>query len=151
MAERKIYIAADHRGFHLKEKIDRWLSKHEIPFEDLGNNTLDPNDDYPDFAVPLAKRVAKEKTFGIVLCGSAQGVCIASNKVRGARAVIPHSLKEARSARNDEDANIICLSGDYHHWHLTKMLLQRFLTTPFSGEDRHKRRLDKIAKAERSR
>ncbi len=147
-----IYIGADHAGFELKEKIDRWLRRKGIKFVDVGNKKFDSTDDYPDFALSVAKQVAKEKkgnALGILLCGSAQGMCIAANKTKGVRAVVPFSLKEARLAREHNDANIICLSGWYQHFHKTTQMLEIFLTTTFSQEPRHVRRLAKIAKLER--
>ncbi len=146
--KKKIYLGSDHAGFALKEKIKRWLEKNQYPYQDLGNFVLDVTDDYPDFAVKVAKAVTSKKTFGILLCGSAQGMCITANKIKGARAVVPFSLKEARLAREHNDANIICLSGWYFHFHKATQLLQKFLTTPFSKEARHVRRLNKIKKLE---
>ena len=141
-----IYLGADHAGFDLKEKVKRWLERKEIPYGDLGNQLLNPNDDYPDYAIKVAKRVAKEKTLGILFCGSAQGMCIAANKVKGARAAVPFSIKEARLAREHNDANIICLSGWYYHFHKATKLIETFIETDFSKAERHVRRLEKIKK-----
>ena len=143
-----LYIGADHAGFKLKSQVDRWLTKQNLPFVDLGNSTLQPTDDYPDFALKVATKVAEEKTVGVLLCGSAQGMCIAANKIKGVRAVVPFSLKEARLAREHNDANIICLSGWYHHLHKTTQMLEVFLSTSFSNEERHIRRLKKIESME---
>ncbi len=145
---KKIYIAADHAGFELKEKLKPWLEHHQIAYEDLGNNKLDPKDDYPDFAAKLAKKVVKDGTSGILVCGSGIGMCIAANKIKGARAADPISFKEARLAREHNDANIICLSGWFNSYHYSTKLLQRFLQTPFSKDERHVRRLAKIKKLE---
>ncbi|MBI4980783.1 RpiB/LacA/LacB family sugar-phosphate isomerase [Candidatus Woesearchaeota archaeon] len=145
---KKIYLGADHAGFELKEQLKKWLGHHQIEYEDLGNKILDPNDDYPDFAALVAKKVVREGTYGILVCGSAQGMCIASNKFKGVRAVVPFSLKEARLAREHNDANIICISGWFHTHHYSTKLLRRFLETPFPKEERHVRRLNKIRKLE---
>lgn len=145
----KIYIGADHAGFALKEKLKRWLIKKKVTFADLGNIVLDKQDDYPDFAEKVARRVAREHAFGVLLCGSAQGMGIAANKVKGIRAVIPSSVKEAALSREHNDANIICLSGwDTPLAKATKML-EVFLKMPFSREARHVRRLRKIRRLER--
>lgn len=144
-----IYIGADHAGFALKEKIKNWLAEHKIHFEDLGNTILDPKDDYPDYAVKVARKVAAKKSLGILVCGSAQGVCIAANKIKGVRAAVPFSLKEARLAREHTDANIICLSGWYMHFYKVIKMLEVFMKTPFSKEARHRRRVGKILKLER--
>jgi len=146
-----VYLGADHAGFALKEKIKHWLERNHIPYQDLGNLVYDPNDDYPDFAQKVAQKVIKEKTFGILLCGSAQGMSIAANKIKGIRAVVPFSIKEARLARQHNDANIICLSGWYTHFYRATKMLETFLLTPFSNEPRHIRRLNKIKKIESSR
>ena len=146
-----IYLGADHAGFKLKEKIKQWLTERKIPFEDVGNTTLDPVDDYPDYAVKVARKIAAKKSLGILVCGSAQGMCIAANKIKGARAAVPFSLKEARLAREHTDANIICLSGWYMHFYKVTKMIEIFLRTPFSKEIRHRRRVQKILKLERSR
>jgi len=151
MNAKKIYLGSDHAGFQLKEKIKNWLNNKNIPYKDLGNTTYDPKDDYPDFAEKVTNTVVKTNSLGILLCGSAQGMCIAANKIKGARAVIPFSLKEACLAREHNDANIICLSGWYTHFHRATRILERFLTTSFSQEPRHIRRLNKIRKLEFSK
>lgn len=146
---KKIYIGADHAGFVLKEKIREWLEHKHVPYIDVGNKKLDPKDDYPDFAAALARKVVAEKSLGILICGSAQGMCIAANKIKGARAVIPYSLREARLSKEHNNANIICLSGWFAHLHKSKRMIELFLTTDFSKELRHARRLEKIKRLER--
>ena len=144
-----IYIGSDHAGFHLKEKIRKWLEHKHVPYIDVGNKRLDPKDDYPDFAIALARKVVADKSLGILVCGSSHGMCIAANKIKGARAVIPYSLKEARLSKEHNNANIICLSGWFMHMHKAKRMIEVFLTTPFSQEPRHVRRLQKIRRLER--
>jgi len=146
---KKIYLAADHAGFPLKEKLRKWLEHKHVQYVDVGNRKLDPKDDYPDFAAVLAKKVVIDKSLGILVCGSAQGMCIAANKIKGARAVIPYSLREARLSKEHNNANIICLSGWFTHLHKSKRMIEVFLTTPFSQEPRHLRRLQKIKRLER--
>lgn len=144
-----IYLGADHAGFALKEKIKKWLTKKKFVVIDLGDKKLNPKDDYPDYAAKVAKAVAKDKTLGILLCGSAQGVCIAANKIKGIRAVAPYNPAEAVLSRKHEDANIICLSGWFFTLMKAKKMVDLFLNTPFSGEIRHVRRINKIKKLER--
>ena len=148
---KKIYLGSDHAGFKLKQKVEAWLHRKNIPYEDLGNRAYDPSDDYPDFAEIVAKRSVDEKSFGLLICGSAQGMCIAANKIKGARAIVPYTKKETLLARTHNDANILCLSG----WNTSGMkaisLIKMFLKTPFSGEERHKRRLNKIKNLEEGR
>lgn len=144
-----IYLGADHAGFVLKEKIKKWFTKKKIPFVDLGDKRLNPKDDYPDYAAKVAKAVAKGKTLGILFCGSAQGICIAANKIKGIRAVAPFDPNEAVLSRKHEDANIICLSGWFFTLMKAKKMIELFLNTPFSGEARHVRRINKIKKLEK--
>ncbi len=147
-----IYLGADHAGFALKEKLKKWLQHNRIPHQDLGALRLNPNDDYPDYAAKVGKAVVKQAgSFGVLVCGSAQGVCIAANKIKSVRAVIPFNLQEARLSREHTDANVLCLSGWYMQPHYATKLLHKFIATPFSGEKRHRRRLNKIKKLERKR
>jgi ribose 5-phosphate isomerase B len=144
-----IYLGSDHAGFNLKEKIKHWLGKHSIVYEDLGSIIFDPSDDYPDYAERVARKVVRNKSLGILFCGSAQGMCISANKIKGVRAVIPYSLKEARLSREHNDANIICLSGWYVHFHQATRIIGKFLITLPSKEPRHLRRINKIKKIEK--
>ncbi len=144
-----IYLGADHNGYIMKEKLKTWLTKKNISFSDLGDLLHDQNDDYPDYAEAVARKVAKEKTFGILICGSAQGMCIAANKIKGVRAVIPTTLREVRFCRLHDDANILCLSGWFLPYYQATKLIDAFLKIPFSKEKRHVRRLKKIEKLEK--
>ncbi|MBT3813834.1 RpiB/LacA/LacB family sugar-phosphate isomerase [archaeon] len=147
--QKKIYIGSDHAGFKLKRQIKDWLKIDNVHYQDLGNVVLDVTDDYPDYAEKVARKVVKEKTLGVLICGSAEGVCIAANKIKGVRAVTPFSLKSARLAREHNDANIICLSGWFENFYKTTKMLKVFLNTSFSGEKRHVRRINKIKKMEK--
>lgn len=144
-----IYIGSDHAGFKLKEKIKSWLEQKRINFVDVGAHKLLPADDYPDYAVKVAKNVVKDKSFGILICGSAQGMCIAANKIKRIRAVIPPSVKEAQLSREHNDANIICLSGRYTDTFLAVKMVRSFLETDFSNDPRHRRRIHKIMMLEK--
>jgi ribose 5-phosphate isomerase B len=151
-----IYLGSDHAGFKLKEKVKQWLDKEKIVYEDLGNNKFDINDDYPDYAVKVARKVSKNKSKGILLCGSAEGMCIAANKNKGIRAVNPSNAILARLSREHNDANVICLSGggtlkpiEGLSFLKTKKLIKIFLNTKFSKAKRHTRRLNKIKRLER--
>lgn len=146
--KRTIYLGSDHAGFDSKEAIKKFLIQKKFNVIDCGNRILDQDDDYPDFALAVAKKVAQHKSFGILFCGSAEGMCIAANKVRGIRAVVAHDLTETRLTREHNDANVLCLS----EWHtaipLAKKIINVWLNTGFSKEKRHKRRIDKIMKIE---
>jgi ribose 5-phosphate isomerase B len=152
---KKVYIGSDHAGFKLKLKLKVWLDEKNINYEDLGNLKYDKNDDYPDYAAKVARKVFKEKTPGILICGSAEGVVIAANKVKGIRAVNPQGIIQTKFSREHEDANILCLAGGGSRkkqpaipfTKATKMI-SIFLSTRFSGAMRHKRRIAKIKRLE---
>lgn len=147
-----IYLGSDHNGYELKQKIKKEFDNLGIEYEDLGNSELDKKDDYPKYGYPVAKKVAADKSGksrGILICGSSFGVCIVANKVKGARAVSVHNVEEARLARNDDDANILCLSGWKISASKAKEVIGTFLVTNFSKAKRHHRRVDEIKTIER--
>ena len=144
----KIYIASDHGGFKLKEKLVASLGKNHV-VNDLGPFKLNENDDYPDYVLLLTKEVLNEKRLGILICRSGQGTCIAANKVKGIRAVTGFSKKMIKSTRNDNNANVLCLPADYLGVREAKEIAELFLTTKFSKARRHVRRLNKIRKMEK--
>ena len=145
---KKIYLGADHAGFALKEKIKKWLTQKKISFVDLGDTTLKPKDDYPDYAVKVAKKVVKSKSKGILICGSGQGVCIVANKIKGIRAALAEHIKDAYLARKDDDCNVLCLQGRGTNFNKVQKIVQTFLETNFSTISRYKRRINKIKKLE---
>ncbi len=143
----KIYLGADHGGYKLKEEIKNWLKEWNFSFEDLGANKFDPEDDYPDFAWPVAVKVGHEQgSLGILICRSGQGECIVANKAKGARAALAWNEKTAHAARNDDDANILCLAADYTTLDSAKKIIHMFLTTPFDKQERFVRRVEKVKK-----
>lgn len=145
-----IYLGADHRGYMIKEKIKSWLSLQGILFEDLGAAALDADDDYPDYAEAVAIAVAKkpEENRGIVICGSGAGVCITANKFHGIRAALALTPEMAKSIRNDDDVNILCLAADFTSKDDAMKIVDIWLHAPFAGEDRYKMRIAKIADIE---
>ena len=147
----KVYLASDHGGFELKKKIIFFLKKNKkYSLKDLGPFSYDPDDDYPDYVIPLAKNVTRDaKSLGIVLCKNGQGVCIAVNKVKGIRGVTGFSKKIVASTRADDNANVVCLPASYISEKEAKAIVMLFLETPFSGAARHLRRLSKVRKLER--
>ena len=142
----KLGIASDHRGYILKEQIiDRLVDKYDIT--DCGT-TSNESVDYPDYAFKLGKALAnKEIDFGIAICGSGIGISIACNKVKGIRAARVLSLEDVLETRNDNDANIICLNENMDVDYAYNLIIT-FITTPFSSDDRHIRRVNKIKKYE---
>ena len=146
----KVFIGADHGGFNLKAKLITWLTEQKYEIVDCGNTKFDPLDDFPDFAFAVADSVAREPdSRGNVLCRSAGGVTIAANKVKGIRAVTGVNLKEVAHNRGDDDANILAIAGDYTSENEAKELVHAFLMSPFSGQERFVRRLEKIKLRER--
>ncbi|HOM70653.1 MAG TPA: RpiB/LacA/LacB family sugar-phosphate isomerase [Armatimonadota bacterium] len=148
----RIGIAADHGGFELKERLITELKTlgHEIT--DFGANELVPDDDYPDFVVPLAKAVAEGKVErGIAVCGSGVGAAIAANKVPGVRAALIHDCFSAHQGVEDDDMNLICLGGRVTGYNLALDLVKTFLEARFAEEDRFQRRLRKITDLESAR
>ena len=149
----KVYIAGDHAGFVLKNKIGAWLEKGGYSVEDLGPFEYKKDDDYPDYAIPLAKKVAKDKgSFGLVIAGSGIGECIVSNKVKGIRAVLFYgkSKKVLEISRKHDDANVLCFGAWFVNEKDAKKAVNLWLGTRFSGALRHKRRLRKVERFERS-
>lgn len=144
-----LYIAADHAGWQLKEDLKLYLMERGEEVIDLGNDVLDPDDDYPDFAKDLAEKVVAEGKRGILICGSGQGVCVTANKVKGARAALVHNDFTARSAREHLDANIICLGGRVTDLETAKKIVDNWLNAEFEIDPRHERRLSKIKEIER--
>jgi ribose 5-phosphate isomerase B len=146
-----LYIASDHAGFQLKEGIDDYLESLGYKFEDLGAYESEPQDDYSDFAQLLARKVAQEDSVGILICGTGQGMCMAANKIKGVRAVLAFDEYTARAAKEHLDANILCLGGRTTDLETAKKIIKIWLETPFSGEERHIRRLKKVGEIEENK
>ncbi len=143
----KVYIGADHGGFKLKEETKEWLKEWGYEFLDMGAVNYTPEDDYPDYAWPVAMKVGNEQgALGILACRSGQGECIVANKAKGARAALAWNEKTAIAARNDDDANILCLPADYVSIDAAKKIVHAFLTTKFGIDERYHRRVEKVKK-----
>jgi len=141
----RLYIGSDHAGYKLKENLKKWLEKKNIKYEDLGANSLDSKDDYPDYAKKVAKVVAKDKNAkGILICGSGIGIAMAANKVKGIRAVPAHDAYSAKVSRADNDSNILCLRGRNFPLKTNLNITNIWPNTPFSAKARHKRRITKL-------
>lgn len=143
----KIAVASDHRGFPMKAKILALLGDLGHEGQDFGPENSD-SVDYPDFAAAVAKAVSDGSVeFGILICGTATGMCITANKFRGVRAASCHDELTAQMSRLHNDANVLCLSGDLLGERLASRMVEVWLSTSFEG-GRHARRLDKIAEIE---
>lgn len=146
---KKIALASDHAGFHGKEAIKKTLDEMGLSYEDFGTTSLD-SVDYPDYAELVAKAVAKgEYERGILVCGSGIGMEIAANKVPGIRAALAWNEETARVSRSHNDANIVAVGERYTPPDTIDRIIRTFLTTEFDG-GRHTRRIEKIAKLEKS-
>jgi ribose 5-phosphate isomerase B len=142
-------IATDHGGFDLKQGLLAQLraASHEVV--DFGAHTLVPDDDYPDFVIPLAKAVAAGKVErGLAVCGSGVGAAVCANKVKGVRACLIHDHFSARQGVEDDHLNILCLGGRVVGPALAWDLVQTFLAAEYGQAERYLRRLDKIAALE---
>ena len=145
----RIHIGSDHAGLEFKAKIIAHLQSQGHQVTDHGPHSFDPLDDYPEFCIPAALATAKDPgSFGIVLGGSGNGEQMAANKVKGVRAALVWSVEIAKLAREHNDANVISLGGRMHDEKLCLELVDTFLSTPFSNDERHVRRISLISKYE---
>ena len=151
MKKQKIILATDHAGFELKEQIKRYLNKEGYEVEDMGANSFDKEDDYPDFIIPAAKKVAKEKCLGIIFGGSGQGEAIAANKVKGVRAALYYgkNLDIIKLSRTHNKTNILSLGARFLGKEEATKAVKTWLSTDFNNEERHIRRIGKISKIEK--
>ena len=144
-----IYIGADHRGFDLKERLKKRLLDEGLKVIDLGNDHLDPSDDYVDFAVKVGQAVVWDKeNKGILLCGSGVGVDMVANKIEGVRSALVDDPARAKQAREHEDANVVSLPADLLDEEKAYEVIKTFLETEFSRESRHERRIEKMEELE---
>jgi ribose 5-phosphate isomerase B len=133
----------------LKEYLAGMLREAHFEVVDFGDGRPKPDDDYPDFVVPLARAVSRgEVDRGVAICGSGVGACIAANKVRGVRACLIHECFSAHQGVEDDDMNVICLGGHVAGNAVAWELVRIFLQARFSGAERHRRRLAKVASLE---
>ncbi|GBD14087.1 Putative sugar phosphate isomerase YwlF [bacterium HR24] len=144
----RIAVAADHAGLPLKEVVISYLSRHGHEVLDLGTNSSEPVD-YPDFARAVGEAILRgEADRGIVICGSGVGASIAANKMRGIRAAVCHDAYTARQGVEHDDMNVLCLGSWVVGPALAVELVKTFISARFSGEERHRRRLKKVAAME---
>jgi ribose 5-phosphate isomerase B len=145
----RVGIATDHGGFALKEELLLGLRKAGYEIVDFGANGVDPDDDYPDFVVPLARAVAAAQVErGVAICGSGVGASICANKIPGVRAAVIHDHFSARQGVADDQMNILCMGGRTVGAAVAWDLVQTFLSAEFSQAERHLRRLRKVAALE---
>ncbi len=147
-----IYLASDHGGYKLKEQVKKFLEKQKLAFKDLGPAKFKDGDDYPDYGAKVAKQVAKNpvSNLGILICRSGQGMCIIANKFTGVRAALVWNEAEAIMSRNDDMTNVLCLPSDFISAKTALVIVKTWLSTPYSTDPRHMRRIKKISNIENS-
>lgn len=147
----RIAIGSDHAGYQLKEEIKEFLKGEGFEAEDCGVYDAQPSD-YPDIAFQVAERVARgEFDRAILVCGTGIGMCMAADKVAGIRCAVCCDETTARFARTHNNANILAIGARILGAELAKNIVKVFLSTPFSGEERHLRRIRKIEEYERKK
>jgi ribose 5-phosphate isomerase B len=146
----KIAIGADHGGFLLKQIIEVFLKEFGHDVIDVGAQSLDPLDDYPQFAEAVSLAVRRgDAEKGILVCGSGVGASVAANKFPGIRAAVCHDIFSAHQGVEDDDMNVLCLGQRVIGDELAKEIAARFIAATFSGAERHVRRLAEVSKIEK--
>ncbi len=143
----KIYLGADHHGYDLKAKLKTFLERSGYEVIDEGDLRLQPDDDFPQFAGRVCSKLLDaddHEAKGILICGSGQGMCMAANRFKGIRASLCWNTREARSSRNDDDSNVLCLSATSTDDEKAQSIVSTWLSTPFAGAPRYKRRLQEL-------
>lgn len=145
----RVYLGADHAGFELKQFLVTALPKHGFEVIDIGATEYDAEDDYPAFCLHTADRVvADHGSLGVVIGGSGNGEQIAANKVPGVRAALAWNLDTAKLARSHNDANVVGIGARQHSQDEALDIVLAFLAEPFSGNERHARRIAQISSYE---
>lgn len=145
----RIAVGADHAGWELKSALVAWLREQDIACLDVNPQPPVCDDDYPDAAAAVARAVTSgESDLGIVICGTGVGSCITANKVAGVRAALCTNTFCARLSREHNDANVLCLGARVLGTELALDIVHTWVNTRFSGEARHRRRLEKVARLE---
>ena len=145
----RVHLGTDHAGLELKDHLAAWLVENGHEPVDHGAHEYDADDDYPPFCIAAARAaVAEPGSLAVVIGGSGNGEQIAANKVRGARAALAWSTETAALARQHNDAQVVAVGGRMHSAEEAIAIVETFLTTPFSGAERHQRRIDMLAEYE---
>ncbi|MER5703562.1 ribose-5-phosphate isomerase [Micromonospora sp. NPDC002296] len=148
----RVYLGSDHAGFELKVHLAGHLAKQGYELVDVGPHVFDPDDDYPAFCLHTGARVVADPgSLGVVIGGSGNGEQIAANKVAGVRAALAWNIDTAQLGREHNDANVVAVGARQHTLDEATAIVEAFLTTSFSGNPRHSRRIDQVAAYEQSR
>ncbi len=141
---KKIFLGTDHRGFQAKERQKIRLLDIGYDVEDLGAFQFDPDDDYTDYAHAVAERVSNGEGVGILFCASGEGMVMAANRHPDVRASLAWNPQVARESREDNDANVLALPAEVLTGRELDQIIDEWLSVPFSGEERHQRRIEEI-------
>ncbi len=145
----KIHLGCDHAGFEVKEKLVKYLKEKNHEVVDHGAHVYDALDDYPIFCFLAAEHTAKDNSsLGIVLGGSGNGEQIAANKIKGVRAALAWSEETAKLAREHNNANVIGIGARMHSFEEVTKIVDSFINTKFSNDERHVRRINQLSKME---
>jgi ribose 5-phosphate isomerase B len=146
MTRVRVYLGSDHAGFELKAQLLEHLKANGHDAVDVGALSYDASDDYPPFCIEAARRVVADPgSLGIVLGGSGNGEQIAANKVAGCRAALAWNIETAKLAREHNDAQVVAVGARMHTREEAIGIVETFLATPFSGDERHVRRIGMLA------
>lgn len=143
----KLYIGADHNGFEYKQRLIELLTRQGHEVVDEGDTAKQPEDDFPQFAGRVVHAMladSDKEAKGLLVCGSGQGMCMAANRFKGIRAALCWDADEARSSRNDDNSNVLCLSARYTPFEDAEAIVNTWLSTPFAGAPRFVRRLREL-------
>ncbi|MCU4745614.1 MULTISPECIES: ribose-5-phosphate isomerase [Streptomyces] len=141
----RVYLGSDHAGYELKNHLVDWLTAHGHEPVDCGPHAYDAQDDYPPFCLRTAEAVAADPdALGVVIGGSGNGEAIAANKVAGVRCALAWSVETAKLGRQHNNANVVGIGARMHTTDEATTFVEVFLATPYSGEDRHTRRIDML-------
>ncbi|GHB23397.1 ribose-5-phosphate isomerase [Streptomyces viridiviolaceus] len=145
----RVYLGSDHAGYELKNHLVEWLKAAGHEPVDCGPHIYDAQDDYPPFCLRAAERTAADEgSLGIVIGGSGNGEQIAANKVKGVRAALAWSEETAELGRQHNNANVVAVGARMHSLEDATKFVETFLKTPFSGDERHVRRIDMLSSYE---
>ncbi len=143
----KIYVGADHNGFRLRRSLIEYLKRAGYSVKDDGDSKPNIDDDFPVFAARVVNDILTSKDAepkGILICGSGQGMCMAANRFKGIRACLGYDRESVRSARNDDDSNVLCLPASVLEKDEVRVVVETWLNTPFAGAARFKRRIKEM-------
>lgn len=147
----RVHIGGDHAAYEMQRELVSWLTEQGHDVVDHGATTYDDLDDYPVFVLRAAEGVAADEgSLGVVLGGSGNGEQMAANKVKGIRAALCYNTELAQLARQHNDAQVISIGGRFNTVDEAKEMVKVFLQTPFSGAQRHQRRLDMVSDYEKN-